>query len=307
MQSTLTLLFILGFSLNGFCQNTTSDSSITCLAHWKKGEKRAFILNQTKSVTDSGRQTTHDVNSYEAVITVIDSTSEGYTLEWQNRPVSEIPGLGGTASGAIASLFLHLRILYRTNPRGKVDTLMNYQDIQRYVDLTLTKFKEMAKDKQAMEQTIKQLNAIFLNRKNVQNLVMRDVALFHSTYGNSYTLSKTVFAEEVPNIFGGEPLPGVVTQYILSLQPREDRVRIGVARKIDQEKAAKAIRKVLQKLSQGSGKPFKEGDLPDRIEISDKYTYDLNLSSGWIKRAYLERTIQLSDLTQVQTFEILAK
>jgi len=63
----------------------------------------------------------------------------------------------------------------------------------------------------------------------------------------------------------------------------------------------------LQKLSRGSGKPFKEGDLPDRIEISDKYTYDLNLSSGWIKRAYLERTIQLGDLTQVQTFEILAK
>jgi hypothetical protein len=70
------------FALAVFAQTKTKDTTQSCVAYWHKGEIKNYTITHTKEKIDNGKPISKAVFNYDAVITVLDSTKEGYTLQW---------------------------------------------------------------------------------------------------------------------------------------------------------------------------------------------------------------------------------
>src|SRR5690349_12989659 len=57
------------------------DTSQILIAHWKKGETKTYSITHNKQSSENGKPTNTSL-TYWATIKVMDSTAEGYTLQW---------------------------------------------------------------------------------------------------------------------------------------------------------------------------------------------------------------------------------
>ncbi len=84
MKSLLTILFAT-ISILGIAQNVTTDTSVTCVAYWKKGEQKKFLIARSKENLDSGKLKSEGVFAYQAEVLIKDSSDKGYVIQWVFR------------------------------------------------------------------------------------------------------------------------------------------------------------------------------------------------------------------------------
>ena len=84
MKTQLTVLSVL-LTLPVFSQTSKKVATQSCVAYWKKGEKKSYSITHVKEKTNNGKVVSKSVLHYGAEITVTDSTEEEYTMEWKVR------------------------------------------------------------------------------------------------------------------------------------------------------------------------------------------------------------------------------
>ena len=60
-------------------------------------------------------------------------------------------------------------------------------------------------------------------------------------------------------------------------------------------------------MAANQGKEVPKDAMPASIMIKDLTEFDVVLSSGWIKRAYMKRIAKAGDVEKVDTYEIIMK
>jgi hypothetical protein len=137
--------------------------------------------------------------------------------------------------------------------------------------------------------------------------LLRDIALYHSAYGVEYSFTPQITETTLPNFIGGDPWPAQVSLKLSKLNAKEDLAQVQINQEIDQVKAAAIIKQYIAKLSAAQGKELPKDALPSTIMIKDNTEFDIVLSSGWIKRAYMKRVAKVSDIEKTGTYKIVMK
>ena len=106
---------------------------------------------------------------------------------------------------------------------------------------------------------------------------------------------------------GGDPWPAQLNLKLSQLKAKEDFAQVQIEQEIDQVKSAAIIKQFVSKMAAMQGKEIPEGEMPSTIMIKDHTEFDVVLSSGWIKRAYMKRMAKTGDLEKVDTYEIVIK
>jgi len=302
MRQVILFLCLAISDLNIYCQNIATDSSVTCNAYWKKGDKRSLTIIKTNETLNSGKREKFDINRYGVTIEILNSTKKVYDIEWklsnldtgQKRDTSTEAFVNGLLD------FIDLKIIYKANKIGSFDTLVNYEEIKKIVEESISRYRSAAANKNDFDNKIKNILEMWMNRKMMEGNLLRDIKLLHSAFGFKYSFSKHQYPTRIANFFGGPPLPAILSEYLIKLDLKADTAKIAYDQDIDQERAAQIIKATLKEIEKNSGDS-------KNIAINDHTEYDFILTTGWIRRVYFQRIIKVGAIKNIQTCEITFK
>lgn len=295
-------LLLIASAVSLSAQNRITDSSVTCIAFWKKGEERKLKITHTKSRgTSETDMRSEDAMSYIARVTVLDSTADGYKIKWKfTQPQLQKTGVIKDGSGV--PIFDGMEFIFSTNDGGMFMELENWEEVRdNYRKLFLLSAKDTtdAVFKSTMEKAL----AMFSTREQVENSMIKEIQIYHSVYGLEFNRAVVKTAAILPSPYVSEGLPAT-TEIVANLSPVSSAyLTIGMNVQLERKGTAKVLKEVFKKM----GVSGNDADLNKAIEsmdISEKSEYQVRLSDGWIKQAIMTRISQTGPIRQAESFLI---
>lgn len=301
MKTRLTGL-LLFFTLALFAQTQTKNTTQSCVAHWHKGETKNYTITHTKEQIDNGKSISKVVLNYDADITVLDSTKDGYTLQWNYKGTSSKKNEG--AAEIALALFKGLKIVYKTTITGGFKELINWQEVRDfYISMMQQSIPKNLDDSTKM--MLEKTKALFGTREAVEATLIKEVSLLHVPHGYQYSTKGTVTQTTLPSPFGTEPIPAILSIKVTELSPMHDYFRLVVNQQVNKEAALKMMRGVFEKMNVASQKEIEEGlKMFTSFEVTDNSDYKIAISTGWVSSVVHSRVANTGSLRQVESYEI---
>ena len=299
------ILLLLALFANFFApaQNIAKDSSVPVVAYWPKGVVKKLVISKTTSQKSEGK-TTNTSNTSEATFKVLDSTETSYTIEWTYTSVNKMASLYNL------NAFLEgIRIVYQTDELGSFTSLVNFEEVQKLVLESYEKLKKQAAGSadEMDGSLIEQVADAFKKREGIEQVILRDIALYHTPYGVEYSFTKNIQEGLLPNFLGGDPWPILLYIALDKLDVKRDVAQVSILQEIDNAKAGAIMREFTKRIAAGADVQIKDEDLPSQFLMNDKNIFDVELSTGWIKKIYLSRVAKFGDMEKTDITQITMK
>lgn len=305
MKFIATLLFLFCY-IAGYGQLKPADSSFTCKANWRKGDEKSFSIQRTKENILSGTTQPPFTFTYEAVVTILDSTAEGYKIQW----VFHLPELVKKTNPELAAalpVYEGLHMIFLTTREGAFVELINWQEVRdayiKMMEVSLPPNPD-AETKAAIEKSI----ALFNSKEMVESTMIPDIQLFYSPYGTVFTQKGTTAPGTVLTPFSEEPLPCIIAEKITEIIPAQGLLRISQDQKMDKGNTDKLSADFLKKLGvQEDSLLLATKEILAKLEMKDHREYLIAPSTGWISSAIFEKMVTSADRMNKETFTIVLK
>lgn len=297
----VSLLFITTFLLA-----QGEDTAITCTAGWKKGEEKIILITRSK-VNIPVRQETPDFKmNYEAHLTILDSSADGYKIQW----VFQLPALVKLANPEFAKAMIvynGLKMIFTTTNEGEFKELLNWEEVrQAYIDMAMVSVPK--ENSEVVKKAFEQTKTLFSTRELVESSLIKEIQLFHAPYGGYFTKTGIKQNAELPNPFGGEPIPIFSVQKLTEMKPYPGNYRITYSMEIDSAGAAPIMAGLFKKLDlpTDSIQHMIEETL-SALKVSDHSEYSVSQPSGWMKNIKYERSSMIENRKQTETLLLKLK
>ena len=293
------LLFICSCYFNSlFSQNVTTDSSATFVGYWKEGDEQLFKVDISKEKFKNRSLVSRDTISYPVRMRILESTEEGYLIEWKYigfNPMAIIKSSPVETSGTAVS-----SIIYWTDNTGAFKELVNWKEIKSSIEHQLAKMLERNPSAQ-MKAMMDQMASLYSDREKIEAIAIREVQLYHSPFGAEYIVGRKFKVEsQLPNVFGGEPFPAVLTAELIDINKFENSATLAVTQELDRVKATQIIADLVRQIAG----PGPEENNITTLDIYDVNRFVIQLNSGWLREVYFQRIVHAADLKNVDTMEI---
>jgi hypothetical protein len=274
------------------------DSSASCITYWKKGETKVYSIVHEKMAygKDSARKLFSF--SYEAQVTVLDSTADDYTIKWvfHNPALTQAP-----------PVLEGMQVIFRITPVGTFAELLNWEEVRdgyvQLMDLSLPKQRDSI-----MTSIMDKEKALYSTRENVESALIQEIQLFHLPYGYKFTTQPVNEKTQLSSPFGNDPLPAVQTHQVTQLDRRKDRYTLVIRQQIDSNSLGGFIDALMKKMGiKGDGEIRAAKAQLTTLIIKDYSEYQFIWSSGWIRRLYYLRTAGSAALKQSDAYTITLK
>ncbi|MDO5664520.1 MAG: hypothetical protein Q4G63_04575 [Bacteroidia bacterium] len=300
---TLTLLLL---SANLFSQINNEDSTVQVIAYWDLGEKQDYTVIKSKTKVVNGDTISIDSVRYDVELLVVDSTANSYTMQWIYKDVfsdNKNPFVVQTAKTVKG-----LKILYKTDEMGVFESVMNWEEINEYIQKQYDSFRDILKNYPEMVEIVNKTQAIFANKNVLESSGIKEIKQFHNFYGGAFKLDEIVEAQmETPTPFSEEPMNTDVSVVLNSIDSENDFYVMESRHSIDEEQLAdvafEAIKKIGEKIDMGS-MPKKE----DFIGLANEtYIVSSIHNWGWIIYSELTTTITSGNTQSIEQCSIEMK
>lgn len=291
------LLFLFTFAV---AQNKVTDTSATIVGYWQKGDKAKLSFTQTKERYKNGQLGSRGSSTCMIDFLVADATENSYTIHWKYGNIKLSETSPNPQVDKLSKLTEGITLVYQTDEMGTFKELLNWKEVQKIVYDAVDSVGRQV-NKGEMNAILSQLKNVYASKESIEQIVIRDVQLFHSLYGGDYVLKQKLVADtELPNFLGGEPFPAILTIEMTELKPRDKYCKVQILQTINKEKATKLISDFVEKLSAGKSK---ETVIP-AIGISDFNEFEVELNKGWVLRAFYKRIAEAENIKNIETYEI---
>lgn len=280
-------------------QNAKKDISLSCTANWKKGEEKVLLISRGKEEYKSGKRTSTFDFSYEAHVTVLDSTKEGYTIKWIFHLSEEFkkanPGIAGSMP-----VYEGLKMIFTTTSTGSFKELINWQEVKdAYVAMMEVSLPKDLDD--ATKAVIKKSNDFFNSREMTEGALIREIQLYYAPYGGDFATKEVRSAITLPNPFGDKPMPAVVSQKISKV--RSGHFTVSVVQELDSAGTTILMNSMLKKMDIPIDSVMADPEsMLSNFQMKEKNEYNIDRSTGWITILKHERTAITSDRKQRENF-----
>ena len=197
-------IFIL-FACKSSPNNNEDKTSIVLNPNWKKGDIKTFELT-------SIRHQPYKVNKSIINIEVIEISENTNKIRWTKKSNKKSSINESLKNGSLGNLFKNgLIIEYKTNKNGEVIEITNLEELNKTID----ELRDYTIEQISMIQNIPEdqklkLIQFIINTINIKNeeLILEDILLFHSIYGQKYTINKNInYKTELPSKIGNALVP----------------------------------------------------------------------------------------------------
>lgn len=300
---SILILFIVS---SVFGQDKLKDSSANYIANWKKGENKIFYIVHNKESYESGKLKSQFNFSYEANITILDSTENSYTIQWIFHLPTKVKETNPRLADSLP-VFEGMKMIFKTSETGEFKELINWKEVKdtyiKMMEFSLPK-KMDSTTKSALEQS----EALFNSKEMVESALIKEIQLFYLPYGDTFTTNEIKAKTQLPTPFGSEPVPALETYKITELNPKQNYFMLVINQDIDKSGAQKFFEGLFSKATMDSGKAVLEArNFLETFEIKDHSEYKFIPSIGWPKRISYKRTLKNEQITQTDSYIIEMK
>lgn len=199
MKKLFILALLTAFAAQG--QINDEGTGVQVIAYFDKGEKYTYDLTYDKARIN-GTDTTYTLRtSYKVDVTVLDSTANGYTMQWKYRDYKADKADELTQKLVTASEGLVVK--FRTDELGVFQELLNWEDIRDYN----RKAFDIAFKSTLGKELLEKIHKKFSTREAIEGLMIKDILLFHSLHGIAVDADEVIQEEiEEESTLGGKPI-----------------------------------------------------------------------------------------------------
>jgi hypothetical protein len=271
-------------------QNVVSDTSATAVAYWKQGEKKTFTL-QKKTEKKSKDKFQKDSSSFKLTVSILEETDKSYTIEWLYGAI-RLPKVINNDFPGIEALCNNLRIVYKTDETGSFTEVVNTEEVVAFIGKSLEMLMRTQKFTPETEAVLNEFKRTISSKESIENLILKDVQLFHHVFGMEFNKRKQTESGELVNVFGGEPYPSRTDYQFTGFDKNTKLIRININTNVDGEAATRIIIQFMNETAKkmGSTETIKPGDIPT-LTIRDAYRFSLDQPTGWIRTASSVRLV----------------
>lgn len=217
MKKTLvSLLLVLTVS---FCFGQINSSSVPFVAYWSVGDSYDFQVTKVRKQFESDEIKKNDSVSYRANFLVIDSTESSYTIKWSYKTQlmgMEIPD----ELRERLTDYEVTEVIYTTNEFGEFVGVENWEEISEVTKGVYIAVMEFASKNTGIELDSVQkvmlptINAMS-SKQGIEIYLVPELRFFHFPLGSQFSIDEPFeYEEELPNIFGGDPITGESIIYL---------------------------------------------------------------------------------------------
>lgn len=214
MKKIILIISILIFTLPAKSQ--TDSTAVAFVSYWSIGDSYDFKVTKTSEQWKEGDLVKERKQEYIANFTVLDSTDTSYTIKWSLE--NEILNSYQIPEELVDrfSKYAIMDILYTTSEVGDLIEIINWEEISAtmknmFEDIIEVLGKEDNNLKKNLATAMEPLKAAYSSRQGVEELVLKELQYFHFPLGVEFdTTEPLYYDEELPNMFGGNPINGNV-------------------------------------------------------------------------------------------------
>lgn len=301
MRLNLLLLFSCLF-LYTKSQNKFSDTASTSVAYWKRGEVKSYLITHNKQKSIEGKLQPESNLSYVANITILDSTKDGYKIQWIFNLTDEFKAENPYLDGLLPA-FEGMKLLYLTTETGVFKELLNWQEVR---DSYIKMFEFGIEDKadSSFQENIRKTKDLFNSKEMVEATLINEIRMFHSPFGYEYSTQEKRSKIDIPNPFGSdEPLSGLEISKILQINSKDDYFNLSTKQLVD----TIAIRQLFVSMFQKMDLPKEDLDkeinnVISSTRIDDAYEYLISIKSGWINKLNYSKSVHILNSQQSESY-----
>jgi len=244
MKTSYLLLFL--FLIAHQVIGQTKADSIPFIAYWSTGDSHNFTVTKIKQQWQENELIKNVSTSFQATFTVLDSSETGYKIKWTyDIDLSQLTNSDDSTANLIKSIAkdMVMEATYKTDEVGQFVELENLEEIKnRTLSIYSTISKNLEKSgKMSSEQTgkiLQVLNKIFSSKELVEQMVAKDILLFHLPFGNAYPIADTLhYEDEFRNLLGNSALRADVQVYVKAANLNDNYCTIAQTSTLNSEDA----------------------------------------------------------------------
>lgn len=223
-QYTLTLFLLLSYT---FCQaqETADTTFIPLTAYWKKGDAYNFRITKLKQKWKEDKVTKNDSFSYVANFEVLDSTTDGYTIQWTCKSDFSQFVLEEGVQDKMAGLFPS-EIIYTTTEHGEFVEVVNWKQImtamKKMSKQVIKELNKQHREDKKLQMMVKTILSGLQTRAGIEQLLLEELYLFHFPLGYEYAVGDTLsYEEELPSNLESIMVTGQTKLYLSEVKQED--------------------------------------------------------------------------------------
>ncbi|WP_282637078.1 hypothetical protein [Sphingobacterium thalpophilum] len=190
--------------------------TIPFAAYWAAGDSYDFTITKINQQWQEDRLIRNDSAAFQASFTVLDSLPDGYRIKWAyDIDWSQFSFADSSTSELIKSIAkdMVMNVIYKTDDIGQYVAIENFDDIKNsmlniFNTLSNHSKKSNKMSAQESEKMNQALYKIFSSEEMVEQMVAKDILLFHTPFGTMYPVKDTLqWKGEMANPFGQTSIP----------------------------------------------------------------------------------------------------
>lgn len=305
MKTTTLSIILFLFTVNMFSQINIADSTVNVVAYWDKGEKQDYTIIKTRTKIENGDTTSVESVRYEVELSVVDSTANSYTMQWIYKDVISdnknpfVAHANKTVKG--------LKILYSTDEMGVYKEILNWEEINQYMQKQYDLYRDLVKSDPEMVDFVNKSQAIYANKSLLEASGFKEIKQFHNFYGGAFKLGEIVKAEvETSSPFSSEPVMADLSVLLSGIDTENSFYVMESLHSINQEQLGNMAFNAVKQIGEGL-----DVDLPKREDFVGLSNETYIVSSihhwGWILYSELTTTVNVGNATNIDECSIELK
>jgi hypothetical protein len=301
----LRFLLLIGIAIlvnpmRAWSQIDSANSAVQALTYWNKGEKQSYSVHLDKIKIKNGDTTSHQTTSYDVDITVLDSTAEGYTVEWQyhNMAAANTP----LAFKKIIEATRDMRVIFKIDQNGTFESVVNDEEIRGYIQNAMSMLRKQLKVTASVEPVLANIEAMYSTKEAIESASIKDILQFHAFYGVKFAAGDTLSGKlQVNNIFNPEkPFDADFIAYLDTINHADNNYIVRSEQQVDAEQLGDAMLDFMVDMAT----KMKAKKMPTRADLPDLQHEVLTASrlhdDGWIIYSLQTTTVTTEDSTNIE-------
>ena len=280
-------------------QINLTDSTVQTINYWDKHEKQIYHITTYKYKINDTDTTSRETIQYEVEVTVKDSTSKSYTVEWlyKNYQVNS----DNEITRKIMEASEEMKVLFKTDELGVFVEVVNWQEVRDMIKGSLKKLFQESSSIPNLKEAIQQVEELFSSKESIESAAIRDIHQFHTFHGAKFKLAEVVEGKmKVPNMYDmSKPFDSEFQVYLDEINAEGNNYVMRSIETINKEQLREETMKYLNTLAQRMGAPK-----PNFDEVKELTNEILTASrihnTGWVIYSIQTKTVTSGNHSSVE-------
>ncbi|MDO6802968.1 hypothetical protein Q4595_10955 [Wenyingzhuangia sp. 1_MG-2023] len=267
------------------CYSQIDSTKVAFVSYWSIGDRYDFKITKSSQQWKENKQQKNTKHEYIAHFEVVDSTANSYDIKWSYK--NNLKSTYNIPQELLDkfSKYETTEIRYKTSEFGDLLEITNWEEVSKMAKnlfddmvLILGKGDETLTNK--IKKTIEPFRELYDTKEGIEELAVKELKYYHFPMGVEFDVTEPMYyEEELPNMFGGDPLKGNVKLSFQEVDFEDNFCILKQEMNIDPEDTKELLLQVLKKMNL-------ENDEMDKMfrsavfEIKDNNTYQYYYNPG---------------------------